>query len=83
MSWRRVRARPASCPRARASASGRQPSREASQPQNSTAEATESARWRTVTAEMAPSARRSAGGSKAAATRSRHGVERSHARSTT
>src|SRR5918998_1085848 len=62
---------------------GFQPSRELSQPQNRTAAASESSRWRTVTEAIEPSRERSAGGSKAAAMRSRHGVERSQARSTT
>ena len=38
---------------------------------------------RTVTAEIRPSSPRHCGGSKVLVTRSRHGVERSHARSTT
>ena len=63
--------------------SGFQPSRELIQPQKSTAAASESSRWRTVTEAIEPSRERSTGGSKAAAIRSRHGVERSHARSTT
>ena len=45
--------------------------------------AVESARWRTTTRSIAPSARRIGGGSNVAAIRSRHGVVRSHARSTT
>src|SRR5688500_2229526 len=61
--------------------SGRQPSRELIQPQKSTAAASESSRWRTVTDAIAASCERSTFGSKAAAIRSRHGVERSHARS--
>ena len=65
------------------SASGRQPSREASQPQNSTPAAVESRRWRTVTFSIASRQPRIGGGSNVAATRSRHGVERSQARSTT
>ena len=61
----------------------RQPSREASQPTNRRADAVESGRKRTVMALMAESAARISSGSKVAATRSRHGVERSQARSTT
>ena len=41
------------------------------------------ARWRIATDEIAPSCERNSGGSNVAATRSRHGVERSQARSTT
>ena len=57
--------------------------RVASQPKNSTAAVPESGRWRTVTELMRRSSSRQIGGSKLAATRSRHGVERSQARSTT
>ena len=49
MSCRRVCAVPLQRPRACDSAPGSQPSREASQPQNSSPEASESSRWRTVT----------------------------------
>ena len=49
MSCRRVCACPLQRPRACDSAPGSQPSREASQPQNSSPEASESSRWRTVT----------------------------------
>ena len=51
--------------------------------QNSSPAAAESGRWRTVTRLICRSVRRADGGSNAAATRSRHGVERSQARSTT
>jgi hypothetical protein len=82
-SCRRPRAWPISLRPDGASDSGFHPSRDDSQPQNSNAAASESWRWRTVTDETLPSAARSCGGSNDAATRSRHGVERSHARSTT
>ena len=84
MSWRRVCASAAPAAGAPAtSAPGSQPRREDSQPQNSSADASESSRWRTVTPEIARSSGRRRGESNAAATRSRHGVERSQARSTT
>ena len=53
-----------------------------SQPKNSSPAMAESGRWRTVTSLMRARSSRHSGGSNVDATRSRHGVERSHARST-
>ena len=83
MSCRRVCALPVMRPRTVASREGCQSRRDESQPQNSSPEASESSRWRTVTLEILASSGRRRGESNAAATRSRHGVERSQARSTT
>ncbi len=80
----RVRARASIVPLVRwASAPGFQPSRDAIQPRNSTPVIVDSGWWRSSTLEIVGSCRRSRAGSKAAATRSRQGVERSQARSTT
>jgi hypothetical protein len=83
MSCRRVVEWTIHWPRAWCSAPGFQSSREPSQPVYSSALASESSRWRIVRPEIARSSGRRCGESNAAATRSRHGVERSHARSTT
>src|SRR5258707_391023 len=62
---------------------GFQPSWLASQPKKNSPEAAESGRCLAVTELIDHSSGRSCGGSKVADTRSRQGVERSHARSTT
>ena len=82
-SWRLPWALPDSDPLRGMSFDGCQPRREASQPTSSSAAAADSGLWRTVTALMWRRSGRRCAGSKVAATRSRHGVERSHARSTT
>ena len=82
-SWRRACALPCCSPLPCISEPISQPSREASQPQKSTPAIAESDRWRTVTLSIRPSSSRHCGGSKVEATRSRQGVPRSQARSTT
>ena len=83
-SWRRAVAWPRTEPLVAAvSEPVPQPSREASQPKKSTPAAPESGRWRTLTESMCQSSSRQRGGSNVEATRSRHGVVRSQARSTT
>ena len=82
-SWRRPLARPRSIPFAGDREPGSQPRREQSQPQNNRPATAESGWWRTLTELIPDSSGSHCGGSKLAATRSRHGVERSQARSTT
>src|SRR2546421_302638 len=60
-------------------APGSQPSRDAIHPIRSSALTAESEWWRTTTSSIRSRLGRQAGGSKLAAIRSRHGVERSHA----
>ncbi len=57
--------------------------REASQPTSSTPATVLSGWWRTVSALICAASMRICGGSKVLAMRSRQGIERSHARSTT
>ena len=82
-SWRRPCALPCRFPLALISDPGSHPSRAASHPQNKSPATVDSGWWRTVTALIRPSSSRHCGGSNVDATRSRHGVERSQARSTT
>ena len=82
-SWRRAWAEPTSVPSRAISGLSCQSSRDASQPMSSTPATADSGWWRTVTALIVRRSGRRWGGSNVAATRSRHGVERSHARSTT
>ena len=62
---------------------GFHPSRDASQPTSSIPAAAESGWWRIARPEILPSSGRMAGGSNVMARRSRHGVVRTQARSTT
>jgi hypothetical protein len=82
-SCRRPCAFPCSTLSMRTSEPGSHPSRADSHPQNSTPATADSGAWCTVTPVIRPSSSRHCGGSNVAATRSRQGVERSQARSTT
>ena len=81
-SWRRACAEPCIEPSWATMPPHSQPRRLASQPKNSSPATVESGRWRAVTALILASSGRHWAGSKVEATRSRQGVERSHARST-
>jgi hypothetical protein len=80
---RRARARPRNVPWRDVIAPGRQPRRAVSQPSRRSPETSEPSRICAVTDEIVPSSGRRFGVSNAPAMRSRHGVVRSQARSTT